>query len=159
MSDSLWPHGLQPNRLVCPWNSPGKKPGVSCHSLLQLTQGLNLGLPHGRQNLYWLSHQGSSFIYIYIYIKELGFEAQFIYLFMFWPCCMAYRTLLPWPGTGPGTPAVEIQRANHWTTGIPPTIFLTSLQALIGSSNLTCPDSFDLHCHHFKSVPPIVFLV
>ena len=24
MSDSLWPHGLQPARLLCPWNSPGK---------------------------------------------------------------------------------------------------------------------------------------
>ena len=36
--------------------------GVGCHSLLQeifLTQGLNLGLPHCRQMLYRLSHQGS----------------------------------------------------------------------------------------------------
>ena len=24
MSDSLWPHGLKPARLFCPWNSPGK---------------------------------------------------------------------------------------------------------------------------------------
>ena len=24
VSDSLWPHGLQPTRLLCPWNSPGK---------------------------------------------------------------------------------------------------------------------------------------
>ena len=26
--DSLWPHGLQPTRLFCPWNSPGKNTGV-----------------------------------------------------------------------------------------------------------------------------------
>ena len=24
MSDSLWPHGLHPARLLCPWDSPGK---------------------------------------------------------------------------------------------------------------------------------------
>ena len=25
MSDSLWPHRLQPNRLLCPWDSPGQE--------------------------------------------------------------------------------------------------------------------------------------
>ena len=28
------PHRRQPNRLLCPWDSPGKNTGVSCHSLL-----------------------------------------------------------------------------------------------------------------------------
>ena len=40
----------------------GKNTRVGCHSLLQrifLTQGSNLGLPHCRQILYSLSHQGS----------------------------------------------------------------------------------------------------
>ena len=62
LSDSLLSHGLQPARLLCPWDSPGKNTGVGCHSLLQrifLTQGLNLGLPHCRQILYCLSHRGS----------------------------------------------------------------------------------------------------
>ena len=31
----LWPHGLSPTRLLCPWNSPGKNIGVDCHFLLQ----------------------------------------------------------------------------------------------------------------------------
>ena len=35
MSDSLRPHGLQPARLLCPWDSPGKNIGVGCHALLQ----------------------------------------------------------------------------------------------------------------------------
>ena len=55
MSDSLWPHGFGPTRLLCPWDCPGKNTGVGCHSLLQgifSTQGLNLGLPHCRQTLY-----------------------------------------------------------------------------------------------------------
>ena len=63
MSDSLWPHGLQPARLFCPWNSPDKTTAVGIYSLLQgifQTQGLNLGLLHCRQILYRLSHQGNS---------------------------------------------------------------------------------------------------
>ena len=46
MSYSLWPHGLQPARFLCSWDSPGKNIGVGCHFLLKvifLTQGSN---PH-----------------------------------------------------------------------------------------------------------------
>ena len=35
MSDSLRPHGLQPTRLPCPWDSPGKNTGVGGHFFLQ----------------------------------------------------------------------------------------------------------------------------
>ena len=51
------------HQLLCLWTSPGKNTGVGCHALLQgtfLTQALNSGLPHCRQVLYHLSHQGSS---------------------------------------------------------------------------------------------------
>ena len=50
----LPPHRLQPARLLCAWDSPGKNTGTGCHFLLQeifLTQGSNLGLPHCRQIL------------------------------------------------------------------------------------------------------------
>ena len=33
--DSVQPHRWQPNRLLCPWDSPGKNTGVSCRFLLQ----------------------------------------------------------------------------------------------------------------------------
>ena len=61
VSDSLWPHGLQPARLLCPWDSPGKNTGVGSHAHFQVfpTQGLNPGLPHYRWILYQLRHQGS----------------------------------------------------------------------------------------------------
>ena len=58
VSDSLRPYRLEPARLLCLWDSPGKNTGVSCHSLLQgifLTQGSNLGFPHYRQILYHLT--------------------------------------------------------------------------------------------------------
>ena len=35
VSDSVRPHGLQPTRLLCPWDSPGKNTEVGCHFLLQ----------------------------------------------------------------------------------------------------------------------------
>ena len=41
----LTPYGLQPARLLCPWDSPGKNTGAGCHAFLQEifpTQGLNL---------------------------------------------------------------------------------------------------------------------
>ena len=31
VSDSQWPHGLQPTRLLHPWDFPGKSTGVGCH--------------------------------------------------------------------------------------------------------------------------------
>ena len=52
ISDSLQPYGLQPTRLLCPWDSPGKTIGVGCHFLLQgifSTQVSNL-------HLLWLLH-------------------------------------------------------------------------------------------------------
>ena len=35
VSNSVRPHGLQPTRLLCPWDSPDKNTGVGCHFLLQ----------------------------------------------------------------------------------------------------------------------------
>ena len=29
-------HGLQPTRLLCPWDFPGKSTGVGCHCLLRI---------------------------------------------------------------------------------------------------------------------------
>ena len=45
----LRPHGLQPARLLCPWDFPGKNTGVGCCALLQgifLAQGSNQHLLH-----------------------------------------------------------------------------------------------------------------
>ena len=47
-------HGLEPARLLCPWDFSGKNTGVGSHFLLQgifLIQGLNPCLLHCRQIL------------------------------------------------------------------------------------------------------------
>ena len=60
--ESLWPHGLQPTRLLCRWYFPGKNTEVGCHFLLQgifLTQGSNLcllSLLHWQADSLPLSH-------------------------------------------------------------------------------------------------------
>ena len=35
VSDPQRSHGLQPSRLLCPWDFPGKSTGVGCHCLLR----------------------------------------------------------------------------------------------------------------------------
>ena len=56
---TLWDSGLQPAKLLCPWDCPGKNPGVGCHALLQgifLIHGLNPGTLHCMWILYlWVT--------------------------------------------------------------------------------------------------------
>jgi len=62
MSNSLWPHGLLPARLLCPWDSPGQKTTVGSHFLLQgisPTQGPDRGFLHCRPILHQLNQQRS----------------------------------------------------------------------------------------------------
>ena len=62
ISDLLQPHGLQPTRLLCPWDFSGKNTGVGCHFSLQgifLTQGSNPCLLYWQANSLPLSHLGS----------------------------------------------------------------------------------------------------
>ena len=64
-SYSLWPYGLEPTRLLCPWDCPGKNTEACCHAFLQgifLTQGSNpclLRLLHWQVDSLPLSHPGS----------------------------------------------------------------------------------------------------
>ena len=61
-SNSLPQIGLQPVRLLCPWDFSGKNTGVGCQFLLQaifLIQGSNPGLLLCRWILYYLSKQES----------------------------------------------------------------------------------------------------
>ena len=62
VSDSLWPHELEPTRLLSPWKYPSKNTGRGCHFILQgifPTQRSNSGLLDCKEILYRLSHQGS----------------------------------------------------------------------------------------------------
>ena len=72
-------YGLQPTRLLCPWDSLDKSTVVDCHALLQEifpTLGSNPGLLYCRQTLYPLSHQGSKSINM-IHLLCIYGEAKF----------------------------------------------------------------------------------
>ena len=63
VSDSLWPHGLKPARVLCPWDSPGKNTGVGCYALLQEifpNPGIKPRSPAGRFFTIWATKEASS---------------------------------------------------------------------------------------------------
>ena len=109
VSYSLWPCGLQPTRLSCPRDSPGKKTGVGCHFLLQgifPTQWSNPGLPHYSQTLYPLSYQGcqssskTSLIYVTVFfISSISFwffltiSISYLHCPSVFACCLFYPVL------------------------------------------------------------------
>ena len=55
VSDSWRPHGLQPTRLLRPWDFPGKCTGVGCLCLLCLWSRTNLNSPVHLINKYLLT--------------------------------------------------------------------------------------------------------
>ena len=104
VSCSVVSNSLQPARLLCPWTSLGKNIGVGCHALLPeifSTQGLDLGLPNCRQNLYRLSHQGSPRIYEPLEARYTGESALIPRLFTFsFSVCVCACSVVPnsvWP--------------------------------------------------------------
>ena len=60
MSDPQRPHGLQPSRLLDPWDFPGRSPGVRCHCLLWCKTSIALPNVRSRIDDIWRKH--SSFL-------------------------------------------------------------------------------------------------
>ena len=48
MPDSLWPFGLYPTRLLCPWDFPGKNTGVGC---LQVSSSRGFSWPSNQTRI------------------------------------------------------------------------------------------------------------
>jgi len=84
VSNSLQPHGLQPARLLHPWDFPGKNTGVGCHFLLQRifpTHGSNLGLSLCRQTLLPSEPPGKYFRVREVMLEKKQFQAIFLFEF------------------------------------------------------------------------------
>ena len=66
MSDCFSPHGLQPTRLHCPWDAPGKNTGVGFHFLLQGIFATQVSCISciGRQILYHCATWGTHCLHI-----------------------------------------------------------------------------------------------
>ena len=85
--DSQRPHGLQPTRLLRPWDFPGKSTGVWCHRLLRhflvSLYLFNTLSKHKAWRLKW-------------YLSSLNAHTK-------WPSCL-FLSLTPLGGEGNGTP-------------------------------------------------------
>ena len=150
MSDSLQPHGLQPTRLLCPWDSPGKNTRVGCHFLLQgtfLTRGLNSGLLHSEQILYHLSHSHKTLEDI---TKELGKKkwSHSVVSDSLQPYGLQpTRILHPWdfPGKSPGVGCHFLLQGILQTQGSNPGL-PHCRQLLYGLSHQGNPKQLASHC-------------
>ena len=88
MSDSLRPHGLQPTRLLCPWDSPGKNTGVGCQLFLQgifPTQGLNPRLLQCQADSLSSEPPGKPHTYVSIIKKQDYYQTLLFLLGDGWP--------------------------------------------------------------------------
>ena len=94
----LWPHGLWPAILLCPWDFPGENPGMGCHFLL-----------HG---IFWPSDQtcvsctGWQIVYCWVTRETLVLD---VYMYIvYWKA----KTLLCWQrsyGQSYGLPSGHVQ--------------------------------------------------
>ena len=80
VSDSSRPHGLQPTRLLCPWDFPGKSTRVGCHCLLQNCSlegvySMNLNSNNKKCTIQSLLFICSAFSYL-ITQKKLNFNKE-----------------------------------------------------------------------------------
>ena len=82
VSDSLRSHGLQPTRLLCPSDFPGKSTGVGCHCLL-----------HSLYFSFWLSGHNNFKLFLKVFFKLQGNTFALLTIFIqFYP--------LPWRFNG-----------------------------------------------------------
>ena len=143
VSDSSWPHGLRPTRLLCPWYFPGKSAGVANFAFslpswwghfVHLGQLQVLPLSSGSSALWLLKHFTlvSHFYEIFHSFpdqvekekkKNLCISLAALCLSCdMWTFSGGMRSfscsmwdLVPWPGTGPRSPALGGWSLSHWT--------------------------------------------
>ena len=84
----LGPHGLQPARLLCPWDSPGKNTGVGCNTLLQRI------FPTEQSNPFcyvsYVDSWGYMCVCVYIYVYVYIYMYMCIYIYGICVCIYIY---------------------------------------------------------------------
>ena len=68
VSESQRPHGLQPTRLLHPWDFPGKSTGVGCHCLLRVNgaNNIKITLPYPQTSASFVFEPNAHTIYCMI---------------------------------------------------------------------------------------------
>ena len=96
----VYPNGLLPIRLICPWDFPGKNTGVGCHFLLQgifPTKGWNNYLLHWQAvSLPQSQQRGPILLSTKVYFngeETWGSGCVLHHAFHFWAPCQYHITL------------------------------------------------------------------
>ena len=93
VSNSSQPHGLQPTRLLCPWDFPGKSTGVRCHSLLWIIllsclnlspAGSHLRSPTGKTKPLRLAC-----VFVFIFVPSFCWSRPIMKHLWFWTKCLS----------------------------------------------------------------------
>ena len=101
MSNSLQPYGLQPARLMCPWDSPDRNNGVRCCALLQGNppdSGMKPGSPAPPASAAWFfDHLIRSKKRIYLkrfrrWVKAFC-RKHWFHIYIYISLCMCHRSL------------------------------------------------------------------
>ena len=80
VSDSSRPHGLQPTRLLHPWDFPGKSPGVGCHRLLHLLKEAEF-----TYTIWNSSHKEDLYLLLYLIYAIISISMNScIFILYFW---------------------------------------------------------------------------
>ena len=87
MSDSLWPHELQPTRLLCPWDSPGKNTGVGFHIHTHT---------HTNMKIYYVSKHWKMCLFISYLKKTLQYKARYLKTKIITPLGIIQHLLKPY---------------------------------------------------------------
>ena len=117
ISDSSWPHGLQPTRLLHPWDFPGNSTGVGCHCLLRNLD--NSILKRRDVTLLTKVRTVKAMLFpVVMYrwtIKKA--ECQGIYAFELW-CWRRLLQVLPWTARRSNQSILKEINTEHWLEGL-----------------------------------------
>ena len=109
VSDSQRPHGLQPSRLLCPWDSPDKSTGVGCDCLL-LEHYKNIIVFYVCCDLKEIQKHGRllSSLQVNIFrlnllalLKVIVYSNNALALFNLFPCLLSFLYIIPFPSLNP----------------------------------------------------------
>ena len=85
MFDSQRPHGLQPTRVLRPWDFPGKNTGVGCHCLLQMCTYIKSNIPKhsksrnlSKKNKIICLHKDDTNVHSNFIVEKFGNNQMFI---------------------------------------------------------------------------------
>ena len=124
VSNSSRPHGLQPTRLLHPWDFPGKSTGVGCHCLLRSmpTQCQNNMKIDSWAAPKWGQLSCFHFLLYGHFVPTESFAPQlypmisFAFLMFWFFCPWDMWILAPQPGIEAAPPCIGRWSLNHWTT-------------------------------------------